>query len=85
VILFEAFITPGTDPNQILSADIIAESGAQVFTPAQAKFIGLEGIPEDPEGRERAFIACRPADQRLIVTLLERSDKVLAFKLHQLG
>jgi len=83
--LFEVFVIEGRDTSNILSPDILAETGAQIMTPAEAAFVGLEGIPEDPEGRPRILVACQPADERLIATRLEAHDAVASFKLHMLG
>ena len=83
--LFEGFLVEGRDTSNILSPDVIAETGAQVMTPSEAKFVGLEGIPDDPEGRPRLLVACQPADERLIASRLEAHDGVGSFKLHMLG
>jgi hypothetical protein len=83
--LFEVFVVPGHDPSNIFSPEVLAETGAQVMTPAQAKFVGLEGIPDDPEGRDRILVACQPADERLIASRLEAHEAVASFKLHVLG
>ena len=64
---------------------ILDATGAQIFTPAEARFVGLEGIPDDPEGRERVLIAFRPADEQYIASRLEAHPAVATFKLHDLG
>ncbi len=83
--LFEVFIVEGCDTSKILSPEVLAETGAQMMTPAEAAFVGLEGIPDDPEGRTRVLVACQPADERLISTRLEAHEGVASFKLHVLG
>ncbi len=83
--LFEVFLAPGSDATGILSKKTLAETGAQIFTPEQAALVGLEGIPPDPEGRDRVFIACGPADERFINSRLEAHAAVAVFKLHDLG
>ncbi|MBW2529171.1 MAG: hypothetical protein JRI23_33655 [Deltaproteobacteria bacterium] len=82
--LFEVFVVPGpraTDP--LLSEEIMEHTQAQVMTPEQAEAVGFHGIPEDPEGRKRVFIAVSPRDARLVHTRLEASAAVGAFKMHE--
>jgi hypothetical protein len=83
--LFEIFLAPGKEEAELLSAETLSETGAQIFTPKEAAFIGLDGVPDDPEGRPRKLIACKPGDERLIVTRLEANDAVASFKLHELA
>jgi hypothetical protein len=82
--LFEVFLNTGVDGKSLLSPEVLQSTGAQVFSPREAELVGLEGIPEDPQGRARVLIACAPADERLIATRLEAHDGVGSFKLHQL-
>jgi hypothetical protein len=83
--LFELFLAPGRAGTPILSDEILEATGARVFSPEEAEIVGLEGIPADPEGHERMFIACRPADERLIATRLDHSAAVARYRLHELG
>ncbi|MEZ4440585.1 MAG: hypothetical protein R3B72_15915 [Polyangiaceae bacterium] len=85
MLLFEVFLTPGADKSQLLTEDALEATGAQVFTPAEAEFVGLTGVPEDPEGRPRALIACSPSDERFIHSRLEASHVVAAFRMHEVG
>ncbi len=83
--LFEVFLVPGVDHGDLLSRETLDATGAQIFTPAEARFVGLEGIPDDPEGRARVLIAFRPADEQYIATRLEAHPAVATFLLHDLG
>jgi hypothetical protein len=83
--LFEVFLAPGGASKPILSDELCASTGAQVMTVAEATFVGLEGIPDDPEGRDRRLIACKPSDERLIASRLEASDAVASFRVFDLG
>lgn len=82
--LYEVFLVPDVDPGELLSQETLDATGAQIFTPAEARFIGLEGIPDDPEGRARVLIACRPSDEQYIASRLEGHPAVATFKLHDL-
>jgi hypothetical protein len=81
--LFEVFIGPAGLQSPLLS-DEISNSGAQIMTPQEASFVGLEGIPDDPAGRDRMLIACAQADQGLIATRLEAHADVSGFRVLEL-
>lgn len=82
--LFEVFITNEWDRDTLLSAEVLEMTGAQVFSAQEAELVGFEGIPEDPEGRARVFVACAPSHEQLIASRLETSAGVDAFRLHRL-
>lgn len=82
--LFEVFLVSGphaADP--LLSDEIMEHTQAQVMTPEEAEAVGFHGIPADPEGRKRVFIAVSPRDSRLVHTRLEASAAVGAFRMHE--
>lgn len=81
--LFEVFLTNAWDRETLLSPEILESSGAQIFDAKEAELVGFEGIPADPSGRPRVFIACAPSDERLIASRLEAHSGVEAFKLHR--
>ena len=83
--LFEVFLKEGKDRSDLLSADALEQTGAQVFTHAEAEFVGLVGLPADPDDRPRFFIAYQPADERFITSRLEANEAVAGFKLLQLS
>ena len=81
--LFEVFLTNAWDRETLLSAEALEITGAQIFDAKEAELVGFEGIPEDPSGRARVFIACSPSHERLIASRLEANGNVEAFRLHQ--
>lgn len=85
ICLFEVFLTPGpkAEGDTLLSDEIMQHTHAQVMTPEEAEAVGFHGIPEDPQGRKRLFIAVAPGDARLIHTRLEATAVVAAFRMHQ--
>ena len=83
--LFEVFLSPGTTKDGLLSADVLQETGAQVFTAAEAAFVGFEGLPQDDSGDARVFVACGPSDAGFIHSRLEGSAGVARFKMHDVG
>jgi hypothetical protein len=83
--LFEVFLNAGVDGTTLLTPEALETTGAQLFSPAEAELVGLEGIPADPKNRPRMFIACSPSDERFIATRLEGNSGVAEFKVHVLG
>ena len=83
--LFEVFLSPGTSKDGLLSAEVLQQTGAQVFTAEEAAFVGFEGIPKDESGDARVFVACGPSDAGFIHSRLEASAGVARFKMHDVG
>ena len=83
--LFEVFLKDGKDRSELLSAEALEQTGAQVFTKAEAEFVGLVGLPDDPDDRPRFFVAYQPADERYITSRLEANEAVAGFKLLEIA
>ena len=85
ICLFEVFLTPGpkAEGETLLSDELMEHTQAQIMTPAEAEAVGFHGIPEDPEGRQRLFVAVSPRDARLVHTRLEANGSVAAFRMHE--
>lgn len=82
--LFEVFLAPGGDPKSLLSEEAQKETGAQIFSEAEAKLVGLEGLPENETEDTRVFIACGHSDAQFVATRLEAAAGVARFKLHEI-
>ena len=87
MVLFEVFLAPGLQPEgtPLLSDEVVELTKAQVMTPEQAEAVGFQGIPEDPQGRKRLFVACAAKDARLVHSRLEASALCSAFRMHDIG
>ena len=85
--MFEVFLVPGprAEGTQLFSDELIELTKAQVMTPEQAEAAGFQGLPADPQGRKRVFVACAPTHAKLIHTRLEGSAIVGAFRMHEVG
>ena len=84
MVLFEVHVAPGSKPFE-LSEELLAETKAQVMTPAEAKAVGFNGLPEPPAGREVKYIAVAQRDQRWVQQALEASPAVAGFRVHDVG
>lgn len=80
MVVFEVIVAPGSDPSAILSEQIKKETQAQVMTPAEARAVGFNGIPERP-GHEVRLIAVRKVDASWIHRALETNEAVARFQM----
>ncbi len=81
--LFEVFLSPGANASALLTEEAIQASGAQIFSEQEAELVGLEGIPDNPSGETRVFIACGNGDERFVATRLEAAAGVARYRLHE--
>jgi hypothetical protein len=84
-VLFEVFLKSGTSGEGLLTDETLADTQAQIMTPEDAKAVGIEGIPDDPEGRLRLLIVVSKSDERRIYNQLELSGDVTAFRVHEVA
>ena len=80
IIVFEVHLAPGRSSDDFLSAELLEETQAQVMTPAEARAIGFEGVPDDPNLR---LVAVAHRDRKFMFGALERAHDVVGFKQHE--
>ena len=80
MIVFEVHMNPGADGKDLLSAEVLEETKAQIMTAAEAKAVGFDGFPEDPNLR---LIAVTERDERWIEKALERAHDVRGYRAHR--
>jgi hypothetical protein len=80
IIVFEVHLAPGRESDDFLSAELLEETQAQVMTPAEARAVGFEGVPDDPDLR---LVAVAHRDRKFVFGALERSHDVVGFKQHE--
>ena len=80
LIVFEAHLTPNRTDDAILSEEVLSETQAQVMTPAEARAIGFQGVPDDPNLR---LVAVAPRDKGWVEKALDRSPSVTGFRIHE--
>lgn len=80
MIVFEVHLTAGSDSSDLLSAEVLEETSAQVMTTAEAKAVGFEGFPEDANMR---LIAVADTHERWIEKALERAHNVKGYRGHR--
>lgn len=79
MIVFEVHLVAGSEGKDLLSAEVLQETQAQVMAPAEAKALGFEGFPEDQNLR---LVAVAEKDQRWVEKALERAPDVTGYRAH---
>lgn len=85
LVVFEVYFAPGSDPDSLLTEETQRETQAQLMTPEDAAKVGFTGMTAAPDGLESRLIAVASKDQRWIQRVLEASDAVARFKVHDVG
>jgi hypothetical protein len=80
IIVFEVHLAPGRSSNDFLSGELLEETQAQVMTPAEARAVGFEGVPDDPNVR---LVAVAVRDRGFLQQALERAHDVTGFRAHE--
>ncbi|APR83117.1 Hypothetical protein A7982_08466 [Minicystis rosea] len=85
MVVFEVYLAPGADPSQLLSAETLRETGAQVMTIDDARKVGFSGLPDPPAGTEVRLIAVAKRDAPWIHRAMETNDAAATFRVHEVG
>ncbi len=85
LVLFEVVVAPRQDPDQLLSAEVLRETQAQVMTIEEASALGFSGMQPDPKGREVRLIAVTPRDAQFVQRRLETSPAAQGFRVHEVA
>ncbi len=85
MVVFEVYVAPGADPADLLSAEILKATQAQVMTREQAEKVGFAGLPEAPPGLEMRLVAVAKRDSEWIRRTFENSETVGRFRVHEVG
>jgi hypothetical protein len=80
IIVFEVHLDPNRSSDDFLSEDLLEETQAQVMTPAEARAVGFDGVPDDPNLR---LVAVAHRDRKFVFGALERANDVVGFKQHE--
>ncbi|HEY4122891.1 MAG TPA: hypothetical protein VGM56_33735 [Byssovorax sp.] len=81
--VFEVHLAPGSDPDTLLTPEIVQETQAQIMTPAEANAVGFAGIPADAPSNIR-LIAVAKRDAAWIHRRLESNSAVAGFTVHEI-
>ena len=85
MVVFEVHLSPGADPSHILSKEVQKETQAQIMTLAEAETVGFSGLPPPAPGSEVRLVACAQRDAKWIQGLLEKSEAVGGYRVHEVG
>jgi hypothetical protein len=81
--LFEVYLAPGHHASQLISQELLDDTGARIFSDQEAELVGFEGIPANESGDPRVFVACKSEDERLIQARVDSSPASARFRVHQ--
>lgn len=80
MVVFEVHLAPGADPADLLTAETLRETGAQVMTPEDFRKVGFGGLPEAPAGTVVRLIAVAKRDAGWVQRALETNDAAGTFR-----
>jgi hypothetical protein len=83
-VLVEVHLAPGVRTFE-LSAEILADTKAQMMTADQARAAGFGGLPAPPEGTDVRYVAVLQRDSRWILNALEADPNVSRFRVHEIA
>ncbi len=83
LVLFEVIVAPHQDPAQLLSAEVLQETQAQIMTIEEAGALGFSGMQPDPKGREIRLVVVPPRDAKFVQARLEASAAAQGFRVHE--
>jgi hypothetical protein len=83
LIVIEALVSPGYDPDKIITEETRRDTQAQVMTIPEAEKIGFTGLRPDPQGRETRLVVIAPRDSQRIQRQLEANEAVSSFRVHE--
>jgi hypothetical protein len=81
-VMIELYLAPSASAEGLFTQETLDDTQAQIMTPEQAAAVGLQGLPDDPEGRSRLLVVVGKADERRILNVLEASPEVTNFRVH---
>ncbi|WP_437967213.1 hypothetical protein WMF04_47990 [Sorangium sp. So ce260] len=81
--VFEVYLAPGTASADLLSAEVLSETGAQIMTLQEAELVGFQGLKALDGAGDVRLIAVRARDAAWIHRCLETHGAVASFRAHQ--
>jgi hypothetical protein len=81
--VFEVYLVKGAGSENLLSAEMLRETSAQVMTLAEAERVGFQGVEPLAGVGELRLIAVQRRDAPWIHRTLETSDAVASFRVHE--
>lgn len=83
MVVFEVYLTPGANPDELFTAETVAETEAKVMTLEQAERAGLSGFQRSDHPGELRLVLCDDRQARFVHMRLEGSGIVSSFRGHE--
>ncbi|MCB9584746.1 MAG: hypothetical protein H6718_05085 [Polyangiaceae bacterium] len=85
MVLFEVYLTPGANADELFTQETLDETGAKVMTLAQAEQSGLSGFKPAEHPGELRLVMCDDREARFVHMRLEGSGIVSSFRGHEIA
>jgi hypothetical protein len=83
LMVFEVYFEPGSIPDSLLTPDVKRETQAKMMTFEEAKKAGFAGLPTPQGHGEARLIMVGARDGKWIHRLLENTEMVAGFRVHE--
>lgn len=83
--VFEVYLARGKSADDLLSAEILRETQAQIMTLDEAEKVGFRGLQPVADAGELRLIAVTRRDAPWVHRSLEQNEAVASFRVHDVG
>jgi hypothetical protein len=83
--VFEVYLARGKSGDDLLSAEVLRETQAQIMTVEEAEKVGFQGIQPVEGAGEIRLIAVTSRDAPWVHRSLEQNEAVASFRVHEVG
>lgn len=84
MVVFEVYLTPGANPDELFTQETLDETRAKVLTLEQAEKSGLSGFRRADHPGELRLVLCDEREARFVHMRLEGSGIVASFRGHEI-
>ncbi|MCA9631794.1 MAG: hypothetical protein KC766_29270 [Myxococcales bacterium] len=83
MVVFEVYLTPGANPEELFTRETLEETRAKVMTLEEAERSGLSGFKPTEHPGELRLVMCDDREARFVHMRLEGSGIVSSFRGHE--
>ncbi len=83
MVVFEVYLTPGANPEELFTPETLKETQAKVMTLEEAQRAGLDGFQRSNHPGDLRLVLCDDREARFVHMRLEGSGIVSSFRGHE--
>jgi len=83
--IFEVYLARGKSSDDLLSAEMLRDTQAQIMTVEEAEKVGFQGLQPVAGAGEIRLIAVSRRDAPWVHRSLEQNEAVASFRVHDVG